>query len=289
MYKVQTCKSFDEKKPSEGFIEIYRVMIDMGSLFILGYLAAAFAGLFLASFLISYMASASLDYWDFYLSGSLPALLVAIYAVTTWHIVWTKCGFGAILAGFWNDMPVFKAPPPRRVGEDEPSYNAAVNLLFGKSLCIYGDPDPAVLIHEEGHLRQGIAAQALRYILQVLVVWALLGLFYSAFVHAFFIDQPHIVSWALSHLATQVLILVVSVSLLRFYEWGLEREADFYAYEKVGEKYLALFKSRRPNSRYKRLRAWLTDSHAPSWVRASREYYNRRVTLLRIFLRDVLK
>jgi hypothetical protein len=46
--------------------------------------------------------------------------------------------------------------------------------------------------------------------------------------------------------------------------------------------------AQRPKSGIERLKEWVLDSHPPDYVRAKEEYYEKKISLIKLFLEDLL-
>ena len=66
-----------------------------------------------------------------------------------------------------------------------------------------------------------------------------------------------------------------------------ERDADLYG-RRNAEEFIKTHKvGERPKSRLRRLLRWLFSTHPPPWVRASERYYDKGVSLWRLFAEDL--
>jgi len=129
------------------------------------------------------------------------------------------------------------------------------SVLYGKNIVIVGKEDFRILAHEEGHLHQPyfiyyfLTISALAISYNVLTIPGLLVLYKAVFLH-------------------------------------YEREADLYAYYHYNIKYSS--EQQRPSRRIDRLKEWVFDTHPPDWVREKEEYYEKKNSLIKLFLEDLL-
>nr|WP_011225154.1 hypothetical protein [Sulfolobus islandicus]CAG38189.1 hypothetical protein [Sulfolobus islandicus] len=133
------------------------------------------------------------------------------------------------------------------------------SLFFRNSIVFLSDKlNDRILRHEEGHTKQ------LNYIyVFLLAVAALLPVISNFTIPA----------------------VLLGVLLGKFLLWHMERAADLYAYTKYNIKYESA--AVRPK-RIERLKSWILDSHPPDWVRAKEEYYEKKNSLIKLLLRDLL-
>jgi hypothetical protein len=131
---------------------------------------------------------------------------------------------------------------------------ARKSVIFGKNIFIYKRYDERVIAHEKAHLEQ--------------------------------INFPYLIllisSLGISASFTTMSSLPVALSVICVLALSqhYERDADLRAY---GEKSLFPFSSARPTSRLKRLIGWI-DTHPPTWIRDSDEYYDKRNNLFSLFI-----
>lgn len=217
-------------------------------------------------------------------------LVIPLWAVFVQEFWALRCAIKARLVTVYNGIPVYAAEGRHK----RPSATIYLSLL-GPVICVEGDVHPASLAHEEGHYRrEGLVkgllnaamfsllyfpyGLALIYILPLLIM-TVLGL-------------PNIPKISVAQ-SLAILLLTASMALLAtFKRMALERDADLYAYEKLGDSWRSHFRAERPKSRIVRLVLWLRPplllrTHPPDWVRASKEYYDPKLSLWHIFLKDV--
>jgi len=131
-----------------------------------------------------------------------------------------------------------------------------LNSLFFRNTVVFlsSKISEEILRHEEGHTRQ------FNYMYVYLVLIA-------------------------SLLPLGTFIVIPSVFIGKFILWGMERDADLYAFTNYNIMYMSDIK--RPQSRVERLITWLLDSHPPDWVRGKREYYEKKYSLIKLLLKDL--
>lgn len=132
-----------------------------------------------------------------------------------------------------------------------------LNSIFFRNAIVFLSPqiDESILRHEEGHTRQ------FNYIYAFLIVVGAL-------------------------LPLSPLTSIPAVILGKLILWKMERDADLYAYYNYNIMYN--LQVERPRSRLKRLMAWLLDSHPPDYIRSSKEYYDKKTNIVKLFISDLL-
>ncbi|MEJ2780592.1 conjugal transfer protein [Stygiolobus sp. CP850M] len=132
-----------------------------------------------------------------------------------------------------------------------------LNSIFFRNTIVFlsNKISEEVLRHEEGHTKQ------FNYIYVFLVAIAAL-------------------------LPVSTLLAIPAVLLGKFLLWKMERDADLYAYIKYNVKYES--GAERPKRKLDRIKAWIFDSHPPDWVREKEEYYQKKNSLIKLFLEDLL-
>ena len=131
-----------------------------------------------------------------------------------------------------------------------------LNSIFFRNTIVFlsNKISEEVLRHEEGHTKQ------FNYIYVFLIVVAVL-------------------------LPLSDFIAIPAVLLGKFLLWKMERDADLYAYTIYNIRYMS--NAQRPRSRIERLKGWVFDSHPPDWVRGEKEYYEKKIGLIRLLLKDL--
>ncbi|BBG27811.1 hypothetical protein IC007_2365 [Sulfuracidifex tepidarius] len=143
-----------------------------------------------------------------------------------------------------------------RILNNEEENAIALNSFFFRNTIVFlsNEINEKILRHEEGHLKQPNYIYAF-----LLLVAALLPLSY--------------------------IIAVPAVFIGKFLLWKMERDADLYAYRLYNVKYESdVF---RPKSRIERLKAWIFDTHPPDYMRKIEEYYDKKMNILKLFIRDL--
>jgi hypothetical protein len=157
----------------------------------------------------------------------------------------------------------FKSREVRREGKvnvrvlDINEENAiTLNSIFFRNTIVFlsNKISEEVLRHEEGHVKQ------FNYIYAFLVAVAAL-------------------------LPLNTLLAIPAIPIGKYLLWKMERDADLYAYIKYNVKYES--DAERPKRKLDRIKAWIFDSHPPDWIREKEEYYEKRNSLIKLFLEDL--
>ncbi|ADB87195.1 hypothetical protein [Saccharolobus islandicus] len=132
-----------------------------------------------------------------------------------------------------------------------------LNSIFFRNTIVFlsNKIDEKILTHEEGHTKQ------FNYIYAFLLAVAAL-------------------------LPLSNFIAIPAVLLGKFLLWKMERDADLYAYYHYNIKYESV--AERPKSKIERLKSWLFDSHPPDYIRTKEEYYEKKNSLIKLLLNDLL-
>jgi hypothetical protein len=132
----------------------------------------------------------------------------------------------------------------------------ALNSLFFRNVVVFLSDkiDERILRHEEGHINQ------FNYIYTFLIAVAAL-------------------------LPINSLVAIPAILIGKFLLWKMERDADLYAYSKYNIRYESA--TERPKSRIERLKCWLLDSHPPDYIRKEEKYYEKKTSLLNLFIQDL--
>jgi hypothetical protein len=131
-----------------------------------------------------------------------------------------------------------------------------LNSIFFRNTIVFlsNKIDEKILTHEEGHTKQ------FNYIYAFLIAVAAL-------------------------LPVSTLLAIPAILVGKYLLWKMERDADLYAYSKYNIKYMS--NAQRPKSRIERLKEWIFDSHPPDWVREKEEYYEKKNSLIKLFIQDL--
>ncbi|MCI4397187.1 MAG: conjugal transfer protein [Thermoprotei archaeon] len=132
----------------------------------------------------------------------------------------------------------------------------ALNSLFFRNVVVFLSDkiNERILRHEEGHINQ------FNYIYLFMIAVAAL-------------------------LPINTLLAIPAILIGRIMLWKMERDADLYAYSKYNVKFES--DAERPKSKIDRIKAWLFDSHPPDWVRTKEEYYEKKNSLIKLFIQDL--
>jgi len=142
-----------------------------------------------------------------------------------------------------------------QIESDEDNAITIKSVIFGKNIIIIGKENKEVLAHEEGHLHQ------------------------PYFIYYFLTISALAISY---NILTIPFLLIIYKAMFLHYE----RAADLYAYYNFNVKYSS--DQQRPKSKIDRIKAWLFDTHPPDWVREKEEYYEKKNSLIKLFLEDLL-
>ncbi|WP_052292155.1 hypothetical protein [Saccharolobus islandicus] len=129
------------------------------------------------------------------------------------------------------------------------------SIVFGKNVIIIGKEDFKILAHEEGHLHQ------------------------PYFIYYFLVISALAISY---NILTIPFLLIIYKAMFLHYE----RDADLYAYYNFNVKYSS--DQQRPKSKIDRIKAWVFDTHPPDYIRTKEEYYEKKNSLIKLFLEDLL-
>jgi hypothetical protein len=131
-----------------------------------------------------------------------------------------------------------------------------LNSLFYRNCVVFLSDkiNERILRHEEGHANQ------FNYIYAFLIFVAAL-------------------------LPLSIFIAILAVPLGKFLLWKMERDADLYAYTKYNIRFES--DAERPKSRIERLKSWLFDSHPPDYIRKEEKYYEKKISLIKLFIQDL--
>ncbi|WP_196489258.1 conjugal transfer protein [Sulfolobus acidocaldarius] len=131
-----------------------------------------------------------------------------------------------------------------------------LNSIFFRNTIVFlsNKIDEKILTHEEGHTKQ------FNYIYAFLIAVAAL-------------------------LSISTLLAIPAILVGKFLLWKMERDADLYAYTKYNIKYESV--AERPKSKIDRIKAWVFDTHPPDWVREKEEYYEKKISLIKLFIQDL--
>jgi hypothetical protein len=133
----------------------------------------------------------------------------------------------------------------------------ALNSLFFRNIVVFLSDkiNERILRHEEGHINQ------------------------FNYIYAFLIFIAAV-------LPLNNIITIPAVLLGKILLWKMERDADLYAYIKYNVKYES--DAERPKRKLDRIKAWIFDSHPPDYIRTKEEYYQKKNSLIKLFLEDLL-
>ncbi|BDC18238.1 hypothetical protein [Acidianus sp. HS-5] len=134
---------------------------------------------------------------------------------------------------------------------------ARKSVFFGKNIFVYKEYDERIIAHEKVHLEQ------INFPYLIILISSL-GIS---------------ISFTTMNPIPVVLSVLYTIALSQHYE----RDADLRAYK---GKSMFPFSSNRPN-RLRRIIGWL-DTHPPTWIRDSDEYYNKENDLFYLFIRDII-
>jgi hypothetical protein len=140
------------------------------------------------------------------------------------------------------------------VNSDDPNAITIKSVLYGKNIVIVGKEDFRILAHEEGHLHQ------------------------PYFIYYFLTISALAISY---NILTIPFLLIIYKAMFLHYE----RAADLYAYYNFNVKYSS--DQQRPKSKIDRIKAWLFDTHPPDYIRKEEKYYEKRNSLIKLFLEDL--
>lgn len=174
----------------------------------------------------------------------------------------------ALVIAFYESLHgylYFRSREVRREGKvsirvlDRGERNAlTLNSIFFRNAVVFlsEEVDEGILRHEEGHLNQ------FNYVYALLVATGAL-------------------------LPLSSLVAIPAIVLGKLLLWKMERDADLHAYHRYNIKYES--GGTRPARRAARLLAWLLDSHPPDYIRKEEKYYDKKTSILSLFVGDLAK